>query len=126
MTPNSSPSVTPPRPPRPARRGRWLLLLVPLVLGVGGLLLSVGLIRPGPGAADSSAPGSGVSSSDGAQAAPPSRGPARPSALPAPPQAALSPEEAGGEALRQLWEMRLARDRFTLDSYRQSTRYPHE
>ncbi|MFE8595885.1 choice-of-anchor X domain-containing protein [Archangium violaceum] len=111
---------------RPSRRGRWLLLLVPLVLGVGGVLLSVGLIRPGPGAADSSAPGPEVSG--GTQAEPPPRGPARPSALPAqrPGQPALSPEELEREAQRQLWEKRLERARFTLDSYRKSTRYPHE
>ncbi|HZI04377.1 MAG TPA: choice-of-anchor X domain-containing protein, partial [Archangium sp.] len=126
MTPNSSPPVTPPRPLRPARRGRWLLLLVPLVLGVGGLLLSVGLIRPGPGAADSSAP---APESSDSPAAPPSRAPARSSAaVPArqPAGPALSPEEAEREAQRQLWEKRLERARFTLDSYRQSTRYPHE
>ncbi|WNG55409.1 hypothetical protein F0U59_11915 [Archangium gephyra] len=111
---------------RPSRRGRWLLLLVPLVLGVGGVLLSVGLIRPGPGAADPSAPGPEVSS--GIQAEPPSRGPARPSAVSAqrPGQPALSPEELEREAQRQLWEKRLERARFTLDSYRKSTRYPHE
>jgi hypothetical protein len=40
--------------------------------------------------------------------------------------AALSPEEAEREAQRQLWEKRLERARFTLDSYRKSTRYPHE
>ncbi|REG24517.1 hypothetical protein ATI61_114125 [Archangium gephyra] len=112
----------------PSHRRRWLLLLVPLVVGVGGLLLSVGLIRPGPGADASSAPGSGVLSSGGAQAEPPSRGPARPSVLPAqrPGQVPLSPEEAEREAQRQLWEKRLERARFTLDSYRKSTRYPHE
>ncbi|HEX5750352.1 MAG TPA: choice-of-anchor X domain-containing protein [Archangium sp.] len=112
---------------RPSRRSRWLLLLVPLVVGVGGLLLSVGLIRPEPGVADSSAPGSGVSS-DNVPAGPPPRGPARPSAVPAqrPGQAPLSPEEAEREAQRQLWEKRLERARFTLDSYRKSTRYPHE
>ncbi|WP_375771339.1 hypothetical protein NR798_10690 [Archangium gephyra] len=38
----------------------------------------------------------------------------------------LSPEEAEREAQRQLWEKRLTRARFTYDSYKQSTRYPHE
>jgi hypothetical protein len=124
MNPNSSPPVTPPRPERPARRGRWLLLLVPLVLGVGGLLLSVGLIRPGPGVADSSAPGPEVSDTP---AGPPSRGPARPVAPVQPPAGpTLSPEEAEREAQRQLWEKRLARARFTFDSYKESTRYPPE
>lgn len=126
MNPNSSPPVTPPRPERPARRGRWLLLLVPLVVGVGGLLLSVGLIRPGPGVADSSASGPEVPDTP---AGPPSRGPARPTQgapVQAPAGPALSPEEAEREAQRQLWEKRLARARFTFDSYKQSTRYPHE
>lgn len=118
MNPNSSPSVT---PPRPARRGRWLLLLVPLVLGVGGVLLSVGLIRPGPGAADSSAPA--PEASPQAQAEPPPRVPARPSA-PTPAAAPLSPEDAEREAQRELWQKRLERARFTLDTYRQSTRFP--
>src|SRR3712207_3073863 len=95
MNPNSSPSAP---PPRPARRGRWLLLLVPLVLGVGGVLLSVGLIRPGSGAADSSAPA--PESSPQAQAEPPPRVPARPSA-PTPTAAGLSPEEAEREAQRE-------------------------
>ncbi|MFY0564813.1 choice-of-anchor X domain-containing protein [Archangium lansingense] len=102
-------------------------MLVPLVLGVGGLLLSVGLIRPGPGAEDSSA--SGPESPGIAQAEPPPRGPVRPSPgvlAQQPGQPALSPEEAEREAQRQLWEKRLARARFTLDSYRQSTRYPHD
>ncbi|MGZ3457575.1 MAG: choice-of-anchor X domain-containing protein [Archangium sp.] len=121
MSPNSSPSLTPPRPERPARRGRWLLLLVPLVLGVGGVLLSVGLIRPGPGAADSSAPGP---QSAPARAEPPSREPARPSPGAQADAAPLSPEEAEREAQRQLWQKRLERARFTLDSYRQATRYP--
>lgn len=114
---------------RPSRRGRWLLLLVPLVLGVGGVLLSVGLIRPGPGLADSSAPGPESPSPGDARAEPPSRGPSRPPPgvlEPQPGHAALSPEEAEREARRQLWEKRLERARFTLDSYRKSTRYPHE
>jgi hypothetical protein len=46
--------------------------------------------------------------------------PAQPAAAP------LSPEEAEREAKRQLWEKRLERARFTLDSYRESTRYPPE
>lgn len=123
MNSKSSPSVTPPRPERPARRGRWLLLLVPLVLGVGGVLLSVGLIRPGSGAEDSSAPA--PSSPQQAQAEPPPRAPVRPSAPP-PAAAQLSPEEAEREAQRELWTKRLERARFTLESYRQSTRFPPE
>jgi hypothetical protein len=124
MTPNGSPPVTPPRSERPPRRGRWLLLLVPLVLGVGGVLLSVGLIRPG--AVETSAPGQEPFPSAPAPAGPPPRGSARP-APPAPvAQTSLSPEEAEREAQRQLWEKRLERARFTLESYRQATRYPHE
>ncbi|WNG39542.1 hypothetical protein F0U61_42140 [Archangium violaceum] len=113
---------------RPSLRGRWLLLLVPLVLGVGGLLLSVGLIRPGPGAAELSAPELESSPSGRTPNGPPPRVAARPSAgAPVQPGAApLSPEEAEREAQRQLWEQRLERARFTLDSYRQSTRYPPE
>lgn len=113
---------------RPSLRGRWLLLLVPLVLGVGGLLLSVGLIRPGSGAADTSAPAQESAPPGRASGGPPPRAPARPSAgAPVRPDAApLSPEEAEREAQRQLWEQRLERARFTLDSYRQSTRYPPE
>ncbi|PTL79007.1 choice-of-anchor X domain-containing protein [Vitiosangium sp. GDMCC 1.1324] len=111
---------------RPPARGRWFLLLVPLVLGAGGLLLSVGLIRPGSGEADSSAPGPESSPADAPRDVPPPRMPARPSA-PAPSTAAsLSPEEAEREEQRQLWEKRLERARFTLDSYRKSTRYPPE
>ncbi|HYO56757.1 hypothetical protein, partial [Archangium sp.] len=53
-------------------------------------------------------------------ARPPPVAPAQPGAAP------LSPEEAEREAQKQLWEKRLARARFTLDSYRKSTRYPPE
>jgi hypothetical protein len=131
MTPHSSPSVPPSRPERPPRRGRWLLLLVPLVLGVGGLLLSVGLIGTGPGEAETSSPDP---ESLTAQAAPDREPPSRSggpsaSAVRSTGQvgvAALSPEEAEREAQKQLWEKRLARANFTLDSYRESTRYPPE
>ncbi|WP_257463467.1 hypothetical protein [Archangium lipolyticum] len=125
MTSNSGAPVTPPRSERPPRRGRWFLLLVPLVLGVGGVLLSVALVRPG--AAETSVPGPEEQFPPApVPAGPPSRGAARP-ASPAPVvQASLSPEEAEREAQRQLWEKRLERARFTLESYRQSTRYPHE
>ncbi len=129
MNPNSSPSATPPRPQRPTRRGRWLLLLVPLVLGVGGLLLSVGLIRPGSGVDDASASGPEPVASNSAPARePPPRAPARPTpgTSAEAKDSSLSPEEAEREAQRQLWEKRLNRARFTLDSYRESTKYPPE
>lgn len=129
MNPDSSPSAPPSRPARPSRRGRWLLLLVPLVLGGGGLLLSVGLIGPGPGAEESSAPDSAPHQAASARE-PPSRsvGPSASAARPTGQAGAvpLSPEEAEREAQKQLWEKRLARARFTLDSYRESTRYPPE
>jgi hypothetical protein len=53
----------------------------------------------------------------------PSKGPRLEEAQP---PAGLSPEEAEREAQRQLWEKRAERARFTLDSYRQATRYPPE
>lgn len=126
MSPHSSPSVPPSRPQRPPRRGRWLLLLVPLVLGVGGLLLSVGLIGTGPGEVELSSP-----DPESQQVAPDKEAPSR-SAGPSvrstvqPAAAPLSPEEAEREAQRQLWQKRLDRATFTLDSYREATRYPPE
>jgi hypothetical protein len=91
------------------------------------VLLAVGLIQPG--AVDTSAPGLEPSGPGPAPAGPSPVGAARPAspgstgaAAPAP----LSPEEAEREAQRQLWAERLERARFTLESYRQSTRYPHE
>ncbi|WP_239014475.1 hypothetical protein [Archangium violaceum] len=92
------------------------------------MLLSVGLIRPGSGVADVSAPGPESSPAGRAPEGPPPRASARPSAgAPVRPDAApLSPEDAEREAQRQLWEQRLERARFTLDSYRRSTRYPPE
>jgi hypothetical protein len=56
--------------------------------------------------------------------APPPRGPA-PVAAPAA-QPSRSAEEAEREARRALWEKRLARARFSLDTYVASTRYPPE
>jgi hypothetical protein len=104
-------------------------LLIPLVLGVGGLLLSLGLIRPGSGSADVSASEPEPLASDSSPARQAPRGPspsaaARPA--PRPEAAPLSPEEAEREAQRQLWEKRLERARFTYDSYVESTRYPPE
>ena len=129
MSSHSSPSVPPSRPQRPPRRGRWLLLLVPLVLGVGGLLLSVGLIGTGPGETETSSPDPESLTQRAAPGRePPSRsaGPSAVRSTGQPEAAPLSPEEAEREAQRQLWEKRLARATFTLDSYRESTRYPPE
>ncbi len=127
MNPPGSPSATPPRPQRPTRRGRWLLLLVPLVVGVGGLLLSVGLIRPGSWTEEPSAPEPDPLASEAPPREAPGRGP-RPSAPPAEVASAapLSPEEAERQAQKQLWEKRLQRARYTYDTYVQSTRYPPE
>ncbi|HSP78717.1 MAG TPA: hypothetical protein VLQ93_09325 [Myxococcaceae bacterium] len=124
MTPHGSP----PALPRPPRRGRWLLLLVPLVLGLGGLLLSWVWVDTGPGRAQAASPAPVSTVSVPA----PSRGlplSAARSPAPSPPsstEAAVEPAEAEREAQRKLWEARLERARFTLDSYVQSTRYPYE
>jgi hypothetical protein len=127
MNPHSSPSATPPRPQPPTRRGRWLLLLVPLVLGVGGLLLSVGLIRPGSWTEEASAPEPDFQAPEAAPSRePPPRSPAPSASVVPAAQPGLSPEEAEREAQRQLWEKRVERARFTYDSYVRSTRYPPE
>ena len=106
------------------RRRRGLLLLLPLVLGGGGLLLSRALpgvdlswLSPSPEAAPPAA----------SSEAPP-REPPRASAsrVTAPPPALLSPEAREREEQIRLARERLEHVRFTLDSYRQSTRYPHE
>lgn len=128
MNPHRGPSLPSSRPERSPRRGRWLLLLVPLVLGGGGLLLSMGLI--GPGGVETSSPDPESLSGGAAPAPAPERSPG-PSAPPArSPGGAgaspLSPEETEREAQKQLWEKRLARASFTLDSYREATRYPPE
>jgi hypothetical protein len=126
MKHDSGPSTPSAPPARPARRGRWFLLLVPLVVGGGGLLLSRGMPAPEPDAPETSGPG--VSPASPAPASPRARAPGAPSPVApvAPAASALSPEEAEREAQRQLWTVRLERARFSLESYRQSTRYPHE
>lgn len=125
MTSHGGSPSHPPRPGSSPRRGRWLLLLVPLVLGLGGVLLSVGLIGPPP-SAEQSAPGV---SPVAAPLEAPSKGPARPPpALRRPSDAPAepgSPDEAR-EAERALWQKRYERARFTYDSYREATRYPPE
>jgi hypothetical protein len=126
MKHDSSPPGPPSPPVRPVRRGRWLLLVVPLVVGGGGLLFSTRMFAPGPVPPDASGPG--VSSAPRVRASSPPRAPGAPSvAAPvAPPAPSVSPAEAEREAQRQLWRARLERARFSLDSYRRSTRYPPE
>ncbi|HEX8435486.1 hypothetical protein [Archangium sp.] len=102
-------------------------MILPLVLGLGGLLLSVGLIKPAPGD-ETFAPGAEPVASKTAPAEPPPRPPARPTpgTLVQAQDPSLSPEEAEREVQRELWRKRLERARFTLDTYRESTKYPHE
>jgi hypothetical protein len=107
--------------PQPSRRGRWLLLLLPLVVGGGGLLLSTRLFQSLPGAGEEPALAARPSAPAPVPASP--RGPP-PVVVATPP--VLSAEEAAREAERQLWRGRLDRARFSLDSYRASTRYPPE
>jgi hypothetical protein len=127
MNSHGSPPSPSPLPP-PPRRGRWLLLLVPLALGLGGLLLSW---RGGEPESLEARVSSSAPESPAPERAP-SRALASPAAARPPPgpgasrEASLSPEEAEREAQRKLWQARLERARFTLDSYVQSTRYPHE
>lgn len=118
MKPGSSPV----RPERSARRGLWLLVVVPLVLGAGGLLLRwlpvsiqggeeeplSPLVRPQP--PSPAAPGRPRPDSPSTKAE----------------QPAPSPEQAALEAERRLWEQRLERATYTLETYRKATRYPHE
>ncbi|ATB31482.1 hypothetical protein [Melittangium boletus] len=109
---------------RPSRRNRWLLLLLPLVVGGGGLLLSMNLFRSTPGLGEGAVPGA----SSPARAEAPARGSVPSSTLVAAQVQApvLSAEDAEREAERRLWQERLERARFSLDSYRRSTRYPPE
>ena len=94
MTRDSSLSAPPSRPPPASRRGRWLLLLLPGVLGLGGWLLLSLLSPSGPGARASSAP---VVSSSPAPAEPPARAGSRPAGgVPSTPRV-LSPEAAERE-----------------------------
>jgi hypothetical protein len=113
-------------PHRPSAR-RWLLLLVPILVGVGGSWISWG--RAPSSVADAAPSGDTLAPARTA----PVRADAAPRAstvssrLPAPASAsAVSPEEAERAARLELWRARLERARFSLDSYRQSTRYPPE
>lgn len=125
-----TPSSPAPRPQSPPRRGRWLLLLVPLVLVAGGLWLARSSGAPGggevPSASSSPVPENSsrntvatVASSGGAPGVAPGKGP--PALLLAP-----GSPEAEREEQRILWEKRLARAQRSLDTYRESTRYPPE
>ncbi len=122
MTPSSP--VPPPR--SPPRRGRWLLVLLPLVLGGGGLWLARSLGGPGGGEAQ---PASSASDAEGSRSAVPGSGPGARASAPArgpvvAPVAAPGSPQAEREEQRVLWEKRLERARMALDSYRASTRYP--
>ncbi len=123
----ASNSPVPPASSKP-RRAVWLWVLVPLVL------IGVGLWWGGRGAgldeeAESSAspgaqPAAGSSTprdaaSSTARGSAPQRTPAPAAAAPA-----RSAEEEEREARRVLWEKRLNRAKFTLDTYVAGTRYP--
>lgn len=125
MSRDSSPPGSPAPSPAPSLRGRWLLLLLPVVLGVGGLLLSGLVFSWGPSVREPSGPrASNTRPAPAEESA--HAGPRSAPGLPTPPPRVLSPEEAEREeALRQA-QARLEQARFTLDSYRQSTRYPPE
>ncbi len=125
MTP-SSPS---PRPQPSPRRGRWLLFVLPLALGAGGLWLVRSLGGSGggevPSASPAPDPGSKRSGGAGtpvgsAPVAAPARSPVVPGAM----AAAPGSPEAEREAKRVLWEKRLERARHSLDTYREATKYP--
>ncbi|RYZ40669.1 MAG: hypothetical protein EOO71_15140 [Myxococcaceae bacterium] len=107
------------------RRGRWLLALVPLVLGVGGLFwwqasegaearegLPEALPLPEPEPQEvARAPAGRAGVPGAAEAAAPSL---------------LSPEAREREARRELWQKRLERAQRSLEAYVAATRYPPE
>jgi hypothetical protein len=104
------------------RRAAWLSLLVLCVLGIWWWGQEGGADRADASREDPAAPEAGLVPGGPRGPETPSRGPRPAKAVPAKP--ALSPEEAEREAKRELWEKRLERARFTLDTYRQGTRYP--
>jgi hypothetical protein len=125
MAPNSP---VPPASSQP-RRAVWLWVLVPLVLIGLGLLWGRAGAGLDEGDEPSSSPGAEpsaganrprASASTAASASAPQRTPA-PAATPV-----RSPEEEEREARRALWEKRLNRAKFTLDTYVAGTRYPPE
>lgn len=121
-----------PPPSSNARRLLWPLALVPLLLvvaGVGWWGLGLGESRPDEATEASSVTESG-SSSEGPGRARASRAgsaaPVAPSKGAVPAAAPLSPEEQEREAQRVLWEKRLERAKFSLETYVKGTRYPPE
>ncbi|CAM4015405.1 hypothetical protein G4177_05790 [Corallococcus sp. ZKHCc1 1396] len=110
------------------RHGRWLLALVPLLLGVGGLLWwhsSEGAELSG--ASPEAAPGPESDPREAARAperrmgTPPGPGAGEPA-----PPSLLSPEAREREARRELWQKRLERAKRSLEAYVAATRYPPE
>lgn len=122
----------PPSPSSSRARLLWPLALVPLLLVLAGVgWWGLGLGESGtdeaaeapsaPGAVPSAGPGSARASPAGSAAMEaPSKGVAPPAAP------ALSSEEQEREAQRVLWQKRLERAKFSLDTYIQGTRYPPE
>jgi hypothetical protein len=120
-----------PPPSSPSRRTLWPLALVPLLLvlaGVGWWGLGLGESGLDEAAEASSTPGAEPSAGQRGSRAPAAAAssPAAPGKGAAPVAPPLSPEEAEREAQRALWEKRLTRAKFTLDTYIQGTRYPPE
>jgi hypothetical protein len=126
----ASNSPVPPASSKP-RHAVWLWVLVPLVL------IGVGLWWGGSGAgleeeAESSASsGAGPSAGSRGSRAPAAGSPSAqaPERIPGPVAAAAptrSAEEEEREARRVLWEKRLNRAKFTLETYVAGTRYPPE
>lgn len=122
---------SPPPPASSRARLLWPLWLVPLVLVLAGVgWWGLGLGESGtdeaaeapsaPGAVPSVGPGSARASPAGAAAS------EAPSKGVAPAAAPLSSEEQEREAQRVLWQKRLERAKFSLDTYVQGTRYPPE
>ncbi|XXF79463.1 hypothetical protein P2318_06840 [Myxococcaceae bacterium GXIMD 01537] len=104
-------------------------MVLPLVLGAGGLWLAWSSFGGGESPPDSTSSSaatgsagalSGGASTGGAASGAPLKGVPAPLVGPAMP---ASPE-AEREAQRELWEKRLARAQHALDAYRESTRYP--
>ena len=126
MNRDSSPSGSPLRPGASSRRGRWLLLLLPLVLGAGGLLFAGHFFSGAPAGTEAPAPRAPAPPREAPAPREPARWAPGASARPLPPATPLSPEEAEREEQRRQAQARLDQARFTLDTYRQGTRYPPE